>query len=1076
MQTHNTIDSIRSLQILAELRRARDRLHAVQDIGEIGIWELRIADQYLSWSEEACRVAGIAAKGFNGSVESFLSFVHPDDQQKALAVLERAAQGKAILDTELRIAQPDGERYLHLRAQLLREEAGQLLFGTVQDISWHKMNEKKLEENEAMLRAAAKMMRIGGWKIVLPDRHLIWADEFADILDFPPGPPPSFEEAIRGYPPEAQAEIDKVFSECARNGTPYDKEWPIVTPKGRHLWIRAIGQALRDDYGTIIAVHGAFQDITEKKKAEEELRRLTTRLTTTLESLTDAFFTVDREWRFTYVNKEAERVLRRSREEILGKKIWNEFKEGINSEFYHGYHRAMCENCPVSFEAYYPPLQGWGEARVYPTEEGIAVYFTDISERKRAEEAIRESEERLEIVAKVTSDVICDWDIKTDTIWWGEGIHSVFGFPPQDLEKGLESWKKRIHPDDLDRISHRLQTALDERHEHWDEEYRFMRQDGSYAYVQERGIFMRDADGNTARLVCSIEDITERKQAELERQESEMRMREHAALLDKAQDAIIVCNIDGEITFWNKGAERIFGWTAEEAIGQSKITLLFADSAVAIQPLHAVLEEGDWRGELRKRRKDGGTLIVEAHWTLVRDDDGKPQSILAIDTDITQRKEAEREIERLAFFDPLTHLPNRRLLLNRLQHALATASRSRHTGGLLFLDLDNFKTLNDTLGHDKGDLLLQQVARRLESCVSRKSDTVARLGGDEFVVMLEDLNESLQEAAVQTEVVAEKILAVFNRPFNLGGYEHHTSPSIGVALFDSREEDNIDDLMKRADLAMYQAKASGRNTIRFFDPEMQTVVTARVALETDLRHGLRKHEFFLQYQLQADSAGRKIGAEALVRWQNPRRGLVSPALFIPLAEETGLILRLGQWVLQTACQQLAAWGNKPETAHLTLAVNVSARQFRHPDFVGQVLRILEETGANPRNLKLELTESLLVENVESTVTKMTALKAKGVSFSLDDFGTGYSSLSYLKRLPLDQLKIDQSFVRDVLTDANDAAIARTIVALGQTLGLDVIAEGVETEEQREFLAQNGCHAYQGYLFGPPLLAEQVDAQ
>jgi predicted signal transduction protein with EAL and GGDEF domain len=353
----------------------------------------------------------------------------------------------------------------------------------------------------------------------------------------------------------------------------------------------------------------------------------------------------------------------------------------------------------------------------------------------------------------------------------------------------------------------------------------------------------------------------------------------------------------------------------------------------------------------------------------------------------------------------------------------------------------------------------------------RESDTVARHGGDEFVIALEDLSRNKAEAAAQAETVAEKILAVFNAPFQLNDYQYHTTPSIGVALFD-KHMSNVDELLKRADLAMYQAKAAGRNTIRFFDLEMQTVVNARVKLEAELRNGLRHQEFCVHYQRQTDSDGRTIGAEALVRWHHPGQPVVPPSLFIPLAEETGLILQLGQWVLETACKQLVAWAGKRETSGLTVAVNVSARQFRQTAFVEQVLEVIDRTGANPNRLKLELTESLLVANLETTADRMNALKARGIGFALDDFGTGYSSLSYLKRLPLDQLKIDQSFVREVLTDPNDAAIVRTILGLGHTLGLDVIAEGVETSNQRDFLARNGCHSYQGYLFGWPVSAEQ----
>jgi len=411
-------------------------------------------------------------------------------------------------------------------------------------------------------------------------------------------------------------------------------------------------------------------------------------------------------------------------------------------------------------------------------------------------------------------------------------------------------------------------------------------------------------------------------------------------------------------------------------------------------------------------------------------------------------------------------LPNRRLLIDRLKQALAASNRSGRFGALLFIDLDNFKTLNDTLGHDVGDLLLQQVAQRLSTCV-RAGDTVARLGGDEFVVMLEDLSENAREAATQTETVAEKILATLNQSYQLAGYQQRSTPSIGATLF-GENATAIEELLKRADLAMYQAKAAGRNTLRFFDPEMQAVVSARADMEAGLTEAMRAEQFIIYFQAQVDSTGKLTGAEVLLRWQHPQQGLVSPLEFIPLAEDTGLILPLGQWVLEAACTQLAAWANDTEMAHFILAVNVSALQFHTPDFVDQVLRTLARTGANPHRLKLELTESLLVTNVEDVIAKMTALKAKGVGFALDDFGTGYSSLSYLKRLPLDQLKIDRSFVRDILTDTNDASIAKMVVALAESLDLAVIAEGVEIEAQKNFLARHGCLAYQGYLFSRPL--------
>ena len=419
--------------------------------------------------------------------------------------------------------------------------------------------------------------------------------------------------------------------------------------------------------------------------------------------------------------------------------------------------------------------------------------------------------------------------------------------------------------------------------------------------------------------------------------------------------------------------------------------------------------------------------------------------------------------------DQLTGLPNRKLLMDRLRQAMQASVRSGSHAVLMLIDMDKFKTLNDTHGHDVGDMLLREVAQRLAASV-REGDIVARLGGDEFVVVAVDTGQTEAEATATAEAIAERILAALNQTYYLGSVTHVCTASVGLTLF--RGDDvSADELLKQADLAMYKSKDTGRNVCRFFNPHMEAMINERLALEAELRQGIAEHQFHLHFQPQVVSEGRVRGAEALLRWQHPQRGLVPPGEFIPLAEKTGLILPLGHWVLEAACTQLAAWARQPELAHLTVAVNVSARQFQRPHFVEQVLAILHRTGADPGRLELELTESLLVENMQDIIQKMFALKAMGVRFSLDDFGTGYSSLSYLKRLPLDQLKIDRTFVRDVLIDPNDAAIARTVVALAHTLGLGVIAEGVETTEQRDFLARSGCHAYQGFLFSRPLPPE-----
>jgi diguanylate cyclase (GGDEF)-like protein len=438
-----------------------------------------------------------------------------------------------------------------------------------------------------------------------------------------------------------------------------------------------------------------------------------------------------------------------------------------------------------------------------------------------------------------------------------------------------------------------------------------------------------------------------------------------------------------------------------------------------------------------------------------------------------ERKTVKAKIRNLAFFDQLTGLPNRTLLLDRLHQAIAISNRSGNYGALLFIDLDNFKTLNDTLGHDIGDLLLKQVAQRLAVSV-RELDTVARLGGDEFVIILAELIAAGGDVATRIGKISEKIRAALAHPYKLGEIPYYSTASIGATAFLGDAVTN-DSLMKQADLAMYKAKEAGRNAWRFFDPTMEQALKEQATLEDDLRRAIDEKQLVLHYQAQIVGELRVAGAEVLVRWQHPERGLVMPGEFISLAEKTGLILPLGHWVLETACTQLALWAFQPEMAYLTLAVNVSAHQFRQPDFVEQVLAVLKATGANPQRLKLELTESMLVHNVQEIIEKMSALKVKGVGFSLDDFGTGYSSLSYLKRLPLDQLKIDQSFVRDILIDTNDAAIAKLVIVLAESMGLMVIAEGVEIESQRNLLARMGCHAYQGYLFSRPIPVEAFEA-
>ena len=544
----------------------------------------------------------------------------------------------------------------------------------------------------------------------------------------------------------------------------------------------------------------------------------------------------------------------------------------------------------------------------------------------------------------------------------------------------------------------------------------------------------------------------------------------------ESQQGMFVTDAAKVILQVNQSFTTITGYTAEEAIGQTPRLLSSGhhDRAFYAAMWDSINRTGSWQGEIWNRRKNGKVYPETLRISTVRDAAGGVSNYVAAFSDATSYKAAEEQIQSLAFSDPLTGLPNRQHLIVMLQQSQLARAHKPRQDALLLVGLDHFKNLNETIGHEYGNLLLQSVAHRLGDCI-RKGDTLVRLGGNAFVVMLQDLSVIPRQAATEAEAVAAKVLLALSQPYKLGSSDVHCSASIGITLLDDATPQDADVPLNQAELAMRHAKAAGRNELRFFAPQMQAEVNARADLERGLREALLSDQFVLHYQAQVTSEGNVFAAEALLRWKHPLRGMVSPAEFIPVAEECGLILPIGNWVLEAACRQLALWAGKPATADLKVAVNVSAHQLHQTDFVDQVRAVLESSGADPHRLKLELTESALVTHVESVTAKMNALKAIGVSFSLDDFGTGYSSLSYLKRLPLAQLKIDQSFVRDILTDPGDAAIAKMVIALADSMGLSVIAEGVELEAQRNILTDLGCHNYQGYLFSRPLPVHEFEA-
>lgn len=795
-------------------------------------------------------------------------------------------------------------------------------------------------------------------------------------------------------------------------------------------------------------------------------------LHTLVNTLPDLVWLKDSQGVYLACNPRFEKMFGATQEEIVGKTDYD-FVDKDLADFFRQHDRMAMEKDGPSVNEEWLTFAEDGHCELVETIKtpmrdtqgqliGVLGIARDITERKRVENALLESEEKLRSLYELSPLGIALTDMKGRYVEFNEAFRRICGYTVEEL-KALDYWEltpKKYEADEARQLESLANTG---RYGPYEKEY--IRKDGSLIPLCLNGVMMTGSDGQ--KYIWSIvEDITERRQTE-----SDVRI---AATAFESQEGMVVTDAKGKILRVNRAFTAITGYTADEVIGKDPALLRSGrhDKTFYTDMWAAINTEGSWEGEIWNRRKSGELYPQHLTITAVKDNEGKLANYVGTLTDISHSKAAAEKIERLAFYDPLTRLPNRRLLLDRLKQALASSARSGKLGALLFLDLDHFKTLNDSLGHDIGDVLLQQVSHRLESCV-REDDTVARLGGDEFVMLLEDLSEQSLEAATQAEAVAKKLLVKLNQPYELCSHIYHSTSSIGITLFDNHNE-NVDELLKQADIAMYQAKRSGRNALRFFDPSMQESINERVALESELHEALEKHQFQLYYQIQMHNSERPLGAEVLLRWIHPTRGKVSPEEFIPLAEETGLILPIGEWVLETACAQLEAWQKNKLTNDLTLSVNVSAKQFHQDGFVSLVEDIVHRYAFNPCQLKLELTESMLLENVDNIINSMSRLRQMGIQFSLDDFGTGYSSLQYLKRLPINQLKIDQSFVRDITFDEQDRSIVRTIIAMAHSMNLEVIAEGVETEEQRQRLLHKGCNQFQGYLFGTPMPLDEFE--
>ncbi len=972
----------------------------------------------------------------------------------------------------------------------IRDNAGTVV-GVVlvfSDVTARYVAQRELGEAYTFVRQIIDNLPVGLYVLDLEGRFVEWNPAMevlsgrsrAEMLG------QTLENVIAQLPQERYHEVKDAVARALRGEQVERANRPMIgsdTPR----WNTIRYAPVRNSQGTVTGMLSIMQDVTDRMLAEKAVRESEENLAITLRSIGDAVIATDTAGKITRMNPTAERLTGWSFAQAQGRPLGEVFRivNAVTRETPVDPVQRVLDTGQVVGLANHTALiaRGGNECQIYDSAApirdaedrlvGVVLVFSDVTEQYRLQQVLVESEERYRALVQSTPvGVVVHRDEKL-----------VFVNAAAMRMLGIDDEQQVLGRNIRDFVHSRLHELIDVRADALQaketvfptQDWRYLRLDGSTVDVQAQASVIK-LEGRTAVQV-SFMDITERKRAQEQLRDNEARFRALTSLSSDwywEQDAEFrFVRVKGEESDWTEAAGNLYpnydylGKKRWE-LGETQLTKAQWNQHRRVLEAHQEFRDLELRFEL-----EGG-----AHrWASVSgmpfyDDEGQFRGYRGVGRDITQQKLAQDQINALAFYDALTELPNRRLLLEQLKHALLTHARDQRHAALLFIDLDNFKTLNDTLGHETGDLLLQQVAQRLLGCV-READSVARLGGDEFVVMLQGLSADALDAASDAEQVGHKILDAFGPPFVLTGREYRSTPSIGITLFGQGTQ-GVEDLLKQADLAMYQAKAAGRNTLRMFDQGMQAAVDARVAMETDLRAALAQSQFVLHYQPVVGRTGMVNGAEALVRWRHPTRGQVSPGQFIPLAESTGLIVPLGQWVLDTACRQLADWSESDRTRHLTLAVNVSTQQFEAPDFVAQVFDALERHGANPARLKLELTESLLADNVEDVVEKMSALRERGVDFSLDDFGTGYSSLSYLKRLPLAHLKIDQSFVRDLLEDPNDEAIARTIIALGASLGLAVIAEGVESEGQHLLLRAMGCETFQGYLFARPMPIEAFD--
>ncbi len=1007
------------------------------------------------------------------SLEEFMlvsvADLYQDPRDRERFIQDLMKKGR-VRNRELRLRKKDGTPFwASCTATVKYDEQGEVVAidGVIEDISQRKQAEKALRESEERFRSLSRnapdiiytLGRDGAFTYVNPAWQRILGHEAQEVLGR------YFVDFAR--PDDYRFYVDAFKHVRDRKETiRFTKS--LLGKDGREVILDMSAAPNLDSRGRVIGLVGMLKDVTEAKRIERALSESEARYRAAMEGSPDPVVIYDMQGRVEYVNPAFTRVFGWTLEELAGKRLdfvppeeWERTKEVIKLV-------AAGETC-LDFETRRYTKDGrildisissacYRTDGVTPTKS--VVTLRDITQRKQAQAALLKSQASLARAQRMAHLGNWELDLATDRLECSEEVFHIYGVPGRGNPVSLQEFFQSVHRDDRFLVKQRMHLAMDEG-QSLDFEHRIVRPGGEVRVVHQLAEVVRDEQGVPLQIVGAMQDITERR-----RSEEEMRLL--VRVFENTIEGIVVTDANEVIQMVNRAFTDVTGYSAEEAVGQTPRLLnsgrhsrdFYADMWASL------MNSGYWQGEIWNRRKSGEAYPEWLTITAIRDARGQVSHYVGVFHDITETKRNQEQIAYQAYHDALTGLPNRLLFNDRLKMALARAQR-KHTGlAVMFLDLDRFKNINDSLGHAVGDRLLQSVAKRLVHWL-REEDTVARLGGDEFIMLLQDTMDP--EYAMH---VGQRILESLSEPFRVGGQDLYVSASIGITLYPHDGRD-LETLVSNADIAMYRAKEEGRNNCKLFTPAMNQQVVQRMALETSLRRALDEGEFLLHYQPKVDlRSGQVVGVEALVRWLKPGEGLIPPDEFIPVAEETGLIVPLGHWVLRTACAEIKKW-HQMGYRDLHMAVNISPRQFMQKDLVQMVREILRETRLDPCHLELEITENVVMFNVEEAIVTLKELKDLGVRLSMDDFGRGYSSLYYLKRFPMDALKIDRSFVGDIVTDPDDASIVNTIISMSRSLGLEVVAEGVETTDQLDFLRSNACNQMQGFLFSRPVSGEQL---